>query len=433
MRRVAPWVDWRKTCDGFKYGDPDMEVKGIAVAWQSTLAALEEAYQQGCNLFITHEPTFYSHMDDDQALKMSAPGKRKQAFLERTGMVVYRCHDAWDTFPKIGILDAWSAFLGFEGARVKKGYYCVHDIPPMMAWELTTYIARKILPLGEREVRFIGKRSATVKRLAIGTGAITDVREMVALGADAVLATDDGVVLWRDAAWMGDAGIPLLVVDHCTAEIPGLRNLAKFLEEKFHLPTWFVGPTCLYEDYVAEQYRDQDIRMRRDDLGNLPPVILPRGYVLRPMKAGEEWAYLAVMNASIFAGEADRAWFEKQFSGDPRFRPEHLLLIWKGEKPVAAAAAWHRIVRGEAWGMVHWVGVDRTERRKGLGKAIVLAVLHRLRERGFYRAMLDTQSWRLPAIATYLSLGFKPWPSANVPFSRWQGILRELGYADVTS
>jgi len=60
---VGTWVDWEAgaTCDGFKYGGPDTQIRGIAVAWQSSLPALRQAHELGCNLFITHEPTLRAH------------------------------------------------------------------------------------------------------------------------------------------------------------------------------------------------------------------------------------------------------------------------------------------------------------------------------------------------------------------------------------
>lgn len=208
LQSVGRWVDWQNTCDGFKFGLPNTPVKAIAVAWQSHQATLEEAHHRGCNLFVTHEPTFYSHMDDDAALKESAPGRRKMAFLQETGMVVYRCHDVWDRFPEIGVRDAWSEFLGLGQPLRTEGYYNLHRVPSTTAWELVQSIATRVAELGEQSVRFVGNRSQIVRKLALGTGAITDVRKMVALGADAVLATDDGTTLWRDAAWAGDLGIP---------------------------------------------------------------------------------------------------------------------------------------------------------------------------------------------------------------------------------
>lgn len=57
MREVGTWVDWSQTVDTFKSGDPRMDVRGIAVAWQSQWPTLKAAHAAGCNLFVTHEPT----------------------------------------------------------------------------------------------------------------------------------------------------------------------------------------------------------------------------------------------------------------------------------------------------------------------------------------------------------------------------------------
>ena len=426
FRSIGTWVDWQHTPDGFKVGDENAEVHGIAVGWQSLQSALEEAQARGCNLFITHEPTFYSHMDDDEALKATAPAQRKRAFLERTGMVVYRCHDVWDVYPGVGIVDAWSAYLELGQPVARARFYNLHQVPPTTAWELTRRIAERVASLGERVVQFIGEKGQIVHRLAVGTGAITNVRRMVELGADVVLATDDGVTLWRDGAWMADLRVPMIIVNHMTAEIPGLRGLADYLRVRFpQVPVEFVGPTCSYE-VLAPERRGVIRYMRLDDLSALPPVSLPEGYVLRDMEADQVWAYLEVMNHSNYAGSADHIWFSHQYPQDADYDPSFLQIIWRGERPVAAAGAWHHQVAGERWGLVHWVGVVSTERRRGLGRAITLAALHRLRARGFERASLGTEDWRLPALATYTALGFRPWPDETTPQETWDGILSDL-------
>lgn len=53
------------------------------------------------------------HRTVDGECRMVEPGKTKREFLERTGMVVLRCHDAWDRWPGIGICDSWAGGLGF--------------------------------------------------------------------------------------------------------------------------------------------------------------------------------------------------------------------------------------------------------------------------------------------------------------------------------
>lgn len=58
-------VPWQKeTVDTFKVCDPDIKVTGIAVTMMATFDVLQRAAASGANLIITHEPTFYNHLDD---------------------------------------------------------------------------------------------------------------------------------------------------------------------------------------------------------------------------------------------------------------------------------------------------------------------------------------------------------------------------------
>ena len=61
-------------------------------------------------------------------------------------------------------------------------------------------------------------------------------------------------------------------------------------------------------------------------------------------------------------------------------------------------------------GRVHFVGALPAERGKGLGRAVVVAIMHYFADRGFQKVMLGTQGYRKPAVQLYLSLGFQPWP-----------------------
>ena len=60
-RSLAHWVDWDKSVDQFMHGDPDVDVKGIAVTWLATNAILRQAAAKGCNFVISHEGAFYPH------------------------------------------------------------------------------------------------------------------------------------------------------------------------------------------------------------------------------------------------------------------------------------------------------------------------------------------------------------------------------------
>src|SRR6202158_4533090 len=62
----VPWV--AETVDTFKAGDPDTAITGIAVTMMATMDVLQRASAKGLNLVITHEPTFYAHLDTPEAL-----------------------------------------------------------------------------------------------------------------------------------------------------------------------------------------------------------------------------------------------------------------------------------------------------------------------------------------------------------------------------
>src|SRR5690349_17235325 len=133
MRQVGTWVDWSATVDTFKAGDPETKVRGIVVGWQSQWPALKAAHAAGCNLFVTHEPTFYVHRDDEPGLYGDDQLAAKRAWLAETGMVVYRCHDVWDVIPQHGVRDTWIEGLGLAGpplAEDARRYYAMLAVEP---------------------------------------------------------------------------------------------------------------------------------------------------------------------------------------------------------------------------------------------------------------------------------------------------------------
>src|SRR6266571_6315716 len=67
-------VEWKKdTVDTFKAGNPDTLVTGVAVTMMATMDVLQRASAQGLNLVITHEPTFYAHLDRPVGIAESDP------------------------------------------------------------------------------------------------------------------------------------------------------------------------------------------------------------------------------------------------------------------------------------------------------------------------------------------------------------------------
>jgi putative NIF3 family GTP cyclohydrolase 1 type 2 len=261
MRQVGTWVDWEHTVDTFKAGNSETEVRGIAVAWQSQWPTLKAAHAAGCNLFVTHEPTYYVHRDDDPSAFDDKDTAAKRAWLEDTDMVVYRCHDVWDVMPAHGIRDSWARGLGLLGpplAADDHGWYGLYHVAPQTVQELAQNLAARVSAIGQDQVQVVGDLTRTVERLAIGTGAACRVPAMAQLqddtgrSPDALLVTDDGMSFWRDGSWALDRDLPLLVVNHATAEEWGMQSLAEYLQVHFPgVPVQHFPQGCQYQSVRA--------------------------------------------------------------------------------------------------------------------------------------------------------------------------------------
>ncbi|MEN6335301.1 MAG: Nif3-like dinuclear metal center hexameric protein [Phycisphaerales bacterium] len=247
------WINPQETVDTFKSGKPEMPVKGIAVAWMTYFDALREAVAKGCNLFVTHEPTYYNHTDMDQSVFAFEIARRKKAFIEESGLTIIRCHDVWDRVPEIGIPDAWGKYLGWTKVVRQQTFYRVYELPPTTAGELARQVAAKVAPLGQAGVQLIGPADKTVRTVAIGTGAITSLWTMLTdLKPDLALCTDDGFTYWSDGAMAIDMGYPVILVNHPCAEEFGMVQLADHLREKYPaVPVHHIPQKCMFATIQA--------------------------------------------------------------------------------------------------------------------------------------------------------------------------------------
>ena len=68
------------------------------------------------------------------------------------------------------------------------------------------------------------------------------------LKPDIIIASDDGINYWRDAALAIDMDFPMIVVNHPCSEEFGMENLAAHLSEKFPaVPVHHIPQKCMYK------------------------------------------------------------------------------------------------------------------------------------------------------------------------------------------
>src|SRR5262249_56817054 len=85
-----------------------------------------------------------------------------------------------------------------------------------------------------------------------------------------------------------------------------------------------------------------------------------------------------------------------------------------------------------AGGSLAYLVVEEPHRGRGLGFALVAAVVDRFVAAGYRRLWVGVQGFRLPAIRAYLRAGYRPFlhaPDPDALSERWSGVFRALGFA----
>ena len=237
-----------KTVDRVIYGNPESEVQAIAVAWMPYRETVIGTRELGANVLVTHEPTFYDHRDLDGKLAEEPESIAKRELIEDEEITIIRCHDVWDALPEIGIPFAWGDFLELGSPVVGERFYNIYEIPTCSAREFTLRMSKRTRELGQPNLEFYGDPDRPIKRVGLGTGCISNPFTLYEMGADLAISVDDVVRAWVAGEWCHDTGNPLVVVNHCVAEEPGMVTLAAYLQETFNdIQVHHIPQGCTYQ------------------------------------------------------------------------------------------------------------------------------------------------------------------------------------------
>lgn len=170
------------------------------------------------------------------------------------------------------------------------------------------------------------------------------------------------------------------------------------------------------------------LRMLRAHYERLPDIALPAGHRLRTYLPGDEAHWARIVNSVESLGAWDVERVERELTRAPKFDPEGLFFVEAQGVPVATACAWRESLENTDVGQLHMVAVDPAHRGKSLGKWASAAVLRHFERRGFGRVYLLTDDFRLPAVKTYLDMGFEPLYPEPDHRERWEQLFDRLGY-----
>jgi putative NIF3 family GTP cyclohydrolase 1 type 2 len=227
-------VPWQKeTVDTFKAGNPDAPVTGIAVTMMATMDVLQRAAANGQNFVITHEPTFYNHLDVPEGMTESDPvWREKREFIEKHGMVVWRFHDHWHMRKPDGILAGMVHAMGWEKYQQEENPY-LFTMPERTLEALAAEVAKK---LSSPVLRVVGEPGMKVTRIAFSPGSAGFVGETHALEMDKVEVLLVGETReWETVEYAADAVSEgkkkaLIVIGHIPSEQAGMEECARWLK-----------------------------------------------------------------------------------------------------------------------------------------------------------------------------------------------------------
>ncbi len=182
-----------------------------------------------------------------------------------------------------------------------------------------------------------------------------------------------------------------------TLNLPQLSN--KHLEAHGFIP-------------VARDPEQYNVYFARSLEIDISVPVLPDGYEIRPLSPQDAAAYQALYDFAAVNPEH----FQELLASDEY---EHLVVVNPEGAFVAyceysiCRAEWQRQQSGAKIGWIDYVGTSLEIRQMGLGKAILLACLRRLRAWGAESVRLVTISTNIPAIKLYHSTGFAPSPTSE--------------------
>ena len=225
-----PWM--AETVDTFKAGNPDTEVKGIAVTMMATLDVLQRAAAAGQNLIITHEPTFYNHQDKPELEESDPVLAAKRAFIQEHHLVVWRFHDHWHRMKPDGIETGMARALGWEKFQDSSNQY-VFAIPETDLEHLAGDLKSR---LQIHVIRVVGDPKLKIKKAALVPGSSGFAKETRALEIDDVQVLVTGEAReWETVEYVADAvteGKPkaLIILGHIPSEQAGMEECARWLK-----------------------------------------------------------------------------------------------------------------------------------------------------------------------------------------------------------
>jgi putative NIF3 family GTP cyclohydrolase 1 type 2 len=232
------------TVDTLKAGDPNTAVTGIVTTFMDTYPVLEKAVVSGKNLIMTHEPTFYNHLDDQTPLAADPVEQQKLAYIREHHLVVWRFYDTWHLRQPDGILAGMVEQFGWRAHQNSADPH-LFTFPPTTVEQIA---AKLQASTKARAIRVVGDPAMQVTGVALLPGASGSEKQIKALEQDNVQLLVAGESReWETVPYVEDAAAEgrhkaLILLGHEVSEEAGMEECARWLRRLFPaIPVDFIA------------------------------------------------------------------------------------------------------------------------------------------------------------------------------------------------
>jgi len=240
---AVPVAPREGSVDTVKTGYPAQQVTGVVSTFLATYEVIEKAAAAGANLIITHEPTFYNHLDQVDWLQNDPVYLAKRDLIDRHNIVIWRFHDYWHMHRPDGIITGVLNDLGWkEYADPEKLHLCT--IPAASLRELAAFFKNR---LSINHVQVVGDLDMNCRRVGLLVGAAGGRQHITFLGNEDVDVIAVGEINeWETCEYVRDAIASgreqaLIILGHANSEESGMRWLVDWLQPRIpDVPVTFI-------------------------------------------------------------------------------------------------------------------------------------------------------------------------------------------------
>jgi len=215
---------------GFRFGNSEIDVTGIGVAWYLAMEVIEQAIRKGLNMLLIHEPgLFYENNAPWHTCLLPETNpvnlKKKQLLIEN-GICVYTAHSNWDLQKHVGMQPTFAKALGLT-KEIKRdiavGIYLIQTMP------FSDLIDKVKTVTGLKHMRVQGDRDKLITTVAVGFGGM-------GFAIDAILANHADAGIFGELSEFSfiaarESNIAIIEATHLVSESIGFRSVVDAMKE----------------------------------------------------------------------------------------------------------------------------------------------------------------------------------------------------------